>query len=70
MKANNESKYDERSVVEQLKKKHDINIVSNIKRIEILQEPRAKKDIGIKSKGKLDFLTKYCGYHIAMVEKF
>ena len=60
--------YSEHEVVASLKKKYDIQI-SN-KNVLILTGNAAKNDIGIKSKGKIDFLTKYCSYGLITVTKF
>lgn len=49
--------YDEASCVRSLSKKNSININGN--RIEILI---GATDVGNGSWGKIDFLTKYCGY--------
>ena len=51
-------KYDESVVVSQLMKKHDIMIPRGEKRVFILYGNSATNDVGIKSKGKLDFLKK------------
>lgn len=60
--------YVEHEVVASLKKKHDIQI-SN-KNVMVLVGSNAKNDIGIMSKGKIDFLQKYCGYSVITVRKF
>lgn len=60
--------YVEHEVVAQLKKKHDIQISNGV--ISILTGNAAKNDIGIRSKGKIDFLRKYCKYAVATVRKF
>jgi len=59
--------YVEHEVVNQLKKKNDLRIVN--KTIKILNQ-NGKGDIGIRSKGKIDFLTKYCGYQKSFVSSF
>lgn len=61
-------KYDEATVVKQLQKKHDIQIKGNV--ISVLSGNSAKGDIGIHSKGKIDFLTKYRGYFFTFTSKF
>ncbi len=66
MKAN----YDEQTVVAQLNKKADIQIDSDSSAIQIIKEPHGRGDIGIKSKGKIDFLTNHCGYWLELVTKF
>lgn len=58
----------ESDVVDQLNKKNDISIQG--RQILCLTGDRARCDIGIKSKGKLDFLTRYCGYHLLWVDEF
>ncbi len=62
--------YQEHEVVVQLNKKHDIQINPNSIQIQILKGSGAKNDVGIKSKGKIDFLTNYRGYHVSSVTKF
>lgn len=59
--------YQEHEVVAQLSKKNDIQFEGHI--IEILAH-NGKGDIGIKSKGKIDFLTNYKGYVSVRVAKF
>jgi len=58
--------YEEQKVVKDLQKKHDLDI--NGKQIRELRD--GKGDVGIKSRGKIDFLIKYCGYVHFMVIKF
>jgi len=60
--------YVEHEVVVQLKKKHDIQISNGI--VSVLTGNSAKNDIGIRSKGKIDFLRKYCKYVVVTVRKF
>lgn len=55
-------------VAAQLKLKHDIQIHGQ--RIEILYGEGSKGDVGIKSKGKIDFLVNYCDYSQAYVKHF
>lgn len=62
--------YDEATVIKQLSQKHDLRINTNNGSIFILIGPSAKCDIGIKSKGKIDFLTGHRGYHINWTTKF
>lgn len=64
------SKYEEQTVLAQLAKKHDINIPRGGKNIQLLFGNMAKGDIGIKTRGKLDFLTNYCGYVASWTTKF
>ena len=60
--------YVEHEVVAQLNKKHDIKISNGV--VSILTGSAAKNDIGIKSKGKIDFLQKHCRYAVVTVRKF
>lgn len=62
--------YEETSVVHALNQKHDCRVSGANKKIEILKEPNGKGDIGNKSKGKIDFLSKYCGYQVIFVTSF
>lgn len=65
-----ESKYDEEQVVKQLSQKHDVRIDRNQGVITALLMPWAKGDLGIKSKGKIDFLVNHRGYRIEWTSKF
>jgi hypothetical protein len=58
--------YVEHEVVSQLSKKADIRISG--KQIQELSE--GKGDVGNGSKGKIDFLVKYCGYTHFYVKNF
>ena len=58
----------ESEVVVSLNEKHDIKIIGGS--IYCLYGERAKCDIGNKSKGKIDFLTEYCGYRLLWVDEF
>ena len=58
----------EGSAVLALKDKNDIQIVGH--EIQILTGKAQKGDLGIKSKGKIDFLTKNHGYVVVLVDKF
>lgn len=66
--------YLENEVVTQLKKKSDLRIIG--KQIqELMRDPPeggtlSKGDVGIGSRGKIDFLVKYCGYAHFHVVKF
>lgn len=62
------SKYREFEVRDQLQRKHDIRIQGN--NILCLKGKSAKGDVGIKSKGKIDFLVNYCGYFFTFVSAF
>lgn len=64
----NSKEYKEHEVVAKLQQKHDINIKGTT--IELLKGSGAKNDVGNGSKGKIDFLTNYCGYHVSSVTKF
>ncbi len=55
-------------VAEQLGKKHDLRIVGNT--IQELLPPASKGDVGIKSRGKMDFLRKYRGFRHLYVKDF
>ena len=61
-------KYDESTVVSQLQQKHDIRIQGN--NIFCLRGSEAKCDVGIKSRGKIDFLVNFCGYFFTFVNSF
>jgi len=62
--------YDEATVIKQLSAKHDIRINVQNGVINILREGYGKSDIGIKSKGKIDFLTNFKGYTTFFTTKF
>lgn len=67
--------YQEHEVVAQLRRKADLDIDGKIIRelrrfAEEKDSHPAKGDVGIKSKGKIDFLVKYCGYTHYYVNKF
>lgn len=62
--------YSEDIIVKQLSAKHDIRINSTNGTVNILKMPYAKCDIGIKSKGKIDFLVNHIGYHLNWTDKF
>lgn len=64
------SKYDEQTVVNQLNQKSDLLIPRDRKVIFMLFGPQARGDVGIKSKGKIDFLHKYHDYAISWVASF
>lgn len=65
---NNNSKYTEDKVLSDFRRKHDLNIHGHA--IQQLSGPHAKGDVGIKTKGKIDFLTNYCGYAHYYVDSF
>jgi hypothetical protein len=52
--------YNEFQVVNILSRKSDITF--NNRTIHINRSSNAKGDIGIKSKGKIDYLVNFCGY--------
>jgi hypothetical protein len=58
-------------VLEALKKKKDCKIDSQEKIISVLQNKTHGKtnDLGNKSWGKIDYLTKYCGYTLLRCDK-
>ena len=60
--------YEEQAVVNKLNEKQDISIRGKV--IECMKMPHAKCDVGIHSKGKIDFLTNHCGYTLNFVTKF
>lgn len=62
--------YNEETVVSQLNQKSDILIPRDSKRIYILFGNQARGDVGIKSRGKIDFLHKYHGYITLWVTSF
>ena len=71
--------YREDEVLNSLSSKKDIRIIRG--EIQILSDyihifgekilnPKKTFDLGNGSWGKIDFLTKNCGYHICFIEKF
>lgn len=62
--------YNQETVVAQLNKKNDVFIPSEENVIYIKREPAASHDIGIKSKGKIDFLLHYCGFVAQFLTSF
>lgn len=60
--------YEEKEVVAQLKKKHDLRIEGRM--IQELTRKFSKGDVGNKSNGKIDYLTRYCGYTHVFVDSF
>lgn len=66
--------YVEWRVVDQLNKKHDLRVKGK-QIMELMNNPGkggtpSKGDVGIKSKGKIDFLVNYCNYTHFFVPKF
>lgn len=66
MKAN--KKYNAYEVVASLSRKADLQIKNGL--IQQLVGGKSRGDVGIKSRGKIDFLTKYCGYRHIQVGSF
>lgn len=60
--------YREYEVADQLGKKHDLRIEG--KTIYELLPPASKGDVGIGSRGKMDFLKRHCGYRHMYVKEF
>lgn len=65
-----ESKYEEDKVITILSKKQDIFIPREERKIYLLHGSRSKGDVGINSRGKIDFLVNYKGYTPVWVVKF
>lgn len=70
--------YQEAQVLQSLKGKHDISLRVP-QTVQILIDKTNEKggkdiitkgDVGIKSKGMIDFLRKYCGYSVMHTTKF
>jgi len=70
----NTKKYTENQALNSLKRKKDVKIDVNAKVIQIingkLKKFPAKDDLGNSSHGKIDFLTKKCGYVAYKVSVF
>jgi len=62
--------YSEEAVVSQLNQKSDILIPKDTKKILMLFGSQSRGDVGIKSRGKIDFLHKYHGYVRLWVTSF
>jgi len=62
--------YQEETVVNQLNQKSDLLIPRDRKIVYMLFGSLAKGDVGIKSRGKIDFLHKYHGYVTSWVTSF
>lgn len=60
--------YNEHQVVMELGRKADLRIQG--RQIQHLNGTSSKGDVGIKSKGKIDFLVRYCGYSHYFVKSF
>lgn len=64
--------YQESIVVKQIERKHDLKIkglmIQELKNNSSGQT--SKGDVGIKTKGKIDFLVNYCGYNHMFVNRF
>lgn len=69
-------KYDEHTVVDDLNRKHDLRVrngqIQELKThpADIQGAMHARGDVGIKSKGKIDFLCNYKDYVHYYVDKF
>lgn len=59
--------YEEYEVVRNLNKKHDVKVNPEEHSIKMLYGKLAKGDVGIRSKGKIDFLVNYKGYRKSWV---
>lgn len=59
--------YDERTVVRELSRNAAISIDS-VSKSKVISVIRNAKTIGNGSWGKIDFLTKYCGYFVSVVD--
>lgn len=62
----NERGYQEDDVVQSLRRKADLRVVGR----QIQELKKGKGDVGIKSRGKIDFLVKYRGYSHFLVDDF
>lgn len=60
--------YKDFEVIATLERKHDIRIVGNT--IQELMPPLSKCDVGIKSRGKIDFLKRFRGFRHIFVKEF
>jgi hypothetical protein len=60
--------YVEHEVVAQLRRKQDLQIIG--KQIQENTDSHAKGDVGIRARGKIDFLVNYCGYSHMFVKGF
>lgn len=65
-------KYSEDGVLKSLRKKNDVKVNPTSKTIEVLKNDAKNKhnDLGNGSWGKIDFLTKNCGYKQFYVTAF
>lgn len=70
LKAFQHHSYDEHRVILQLNQKNDIIVKAIDSTVNVLTGTKHKGDIGIKSKGKTDFLVKYCGYRLVFTRSF
>lgn len=61
-------KFEETKVVIDLNKKADLRVEGG--QIKEMLPPHSKGDVGIKSRGKIDFLIKYKNYTYMYVSKF
>lgn len=58
----------ESDIANRLSKKNDVRIMGRT--IYCLHGSKARCDLGIGNKGKIDFLTKYCNYTLIFVDEF
>lgn len=56
--------YQENEVVNDLAKKQDVYLDFQTKTVNVDTTQSQKGDIGIRTKGKISFLTKYCGWKL------
>jgi hypothetical protein len=68
LKAERMKNYEEQKVVDQLKRNPDLDIQGKV--IRELTRENSKGTVGIKTKGKLDFLSRNHGYVHYFVDKF
>lgn len=61
--------YDEAKVVRSLLRKPGVNLTRAFDGTRVLQITYDNEFIGIRSWGKIDFLTKHCGYILQRVDK-
>lgn len=68
------SKYSENQVLSDLRKKNDLHIVGKqIQELKRFPGPKgtpSRGDVGIKTRGKIDFLVNYLGYLHIYVSNF
>lgn len=64
MKQNVTLKYSEYEVLKSLNKKKCLVVNNNTRNIRITSRENEPTDIGIRTKGKIDYLKNYCGYTV------